>query len=127
MSYAGYRIKIGNTIVPNLLVSKGSYTFKKNKREAGSWQDANGYDHFDHFKPTQVVVQFSIKERNLEEQASITGIFASQENLTVEYWDDYACEYATGTFRMTAPAIKHTEAPGDNIRYAATQIVLTEY
>lgn len=127
MSYQGHRIKIGNTIVPNLLISKGTYSFKKDKREAGSWQDGNGKEHFDHFRPRQVTIQFSIKERNLEEQASISGIFATQDNLNVEYWDDYACEYATGTFRMNAPAIKHMEAPGNDIRYASTQIVLTEY
>lgn len=127
MSYAGYRIKIGDTIVPNLLISKGTYSFKKNKREAGSWTDGNGYDHFEHHKPKQTVIQFSIRERNLEEQASISGIFTEQDNLTVEYWDDYTCRYATGTFHMTEPTIKHKEAPGNDIRYAVTQIVLTEY
>lgn len=127
MSYQGYRIKVGDVIIPNLLISKGTYSFKKDKREAGSWQDGNGYEHFEHHKPKQTVIQFSIKERNLEEQASISGIFAEQDNLAVEYWDDYACKYATGTFHMTAPAIKHIEAPGNNIRYATTQIVLTEY
>lgn len=127
MSYQGYRIKIGDTIVPNLLISKGSYSFRKNKRVAGSWTDANGIGHYANHKARQAVIQFSIKERNLEEHQSIAPIFAAQDNLTVEYWDEYACEYVTGNFRMSEPQIKHIETPGNDIRYATAQIVLTEY
>ena len=47
--------------------------------------------------------------------------------MAVEYWDDYACDYVTGLFRMKAPSIKHIETPGNDIRYATTQIVLEEY
>lgn len=127
MSYAGYRVKIGDTIVPNLLISKGTYSFKKNKRVAGSWTDANGIDHYADHKARRAVIQFSIKERHLEEHQSIAAIFENQDNLSVEYWDEYACEYKTGRFRMAEPQIKHIETPGNDIRYAATQIVLTEY
>ena len=127
MSYAGYRIKVGDVIIPNLLISKGSYSFKKNKREAGSWTDANGIDHYAYHDARQTVIQFSIKERSLEEHKTIAPIFAAQDNLTVEYWDEYDCEYKTGRFRMAEPQIKHIETPGNNIRYATAQIALTEY
>lgn len=127
MSYKGYRLKIEGAEISNLLISKGSYSFRKDKREAGSWTDANGISHFDNHKTTKAFIQFAIKEHTLAEHESIAGIFEKQEKVAVEYWDDYACKYVAGSFRMNAPGIKHIETPDNDIRYATIQITLEEY
>ena len=127
MAYLGYRVKIEETEVPNLLIASGTYSFVKEKRLARSWTDANGMDHYDYHSDKKAVIAFDIRERNLFEQESIKGIFAKQDNLTVEYWDDYDCEYKTGTFKMTEPEISHKKGLNTDILYNTTQIILEEY
>jgi hypothetical protein len=127
MPYAGYRVKIGNTIISNDLIQKGTYSFQKPKRIAGSWKDEQQIEHQQVLSNRKVAISFSIRERELADQETITGIFATQENLTVEYWDDYDCTYKTGTFYMNAPKISHVNSSGGSLFYAATPIQLTEY
>lgn len=128
LNYSGYRVKIGNTIISNDLIQKGTYSFIKNKRIPGDWKDAAQIQHQQVLDNRKVTISFSLRERSLTEQDSVKGIFTSQENLSVQYWDDYACEYQTGTFYMDAPSISHLNTAGGNgINYAATQIKLTEY
>jgi hypothetical protein len=62
----------------------------------------------------------------LTEQESVKGLFESQENLTITFWDDYDCVYRTSVFYMDAPDIQHLNTVG-GINYAATPIKLTEY
>lgn len=127
MMYEGYRVKINGVEVPNNLIGSGTYHYTKAKKLVRQWKDANGLDHFDYYDTKRATIKFSIRERNLAEQQSITGLFEAQENLTVEYWDDYTCTYKTGLFKMNDPVIKHRKAPGNDIWYQATQFVLEEY
>ena len=128
LTYAGYRVKIGNTIISNDLIAKGSYNFIKAKRIPGDWKDAAQIQHQQVMDNRKVIISFSLRERKITEQDDIKAIFTTQENLTVKYWDDYACEYKEGTFFMDAPAISHLNtAVEGGLLYAATQIKLTEY
>ena len=128
LTYLGYRVKIGNTIISNDLIKKGSYSFVKSKRMAADWEDAVKTEHQNMMTKRKVKISFSIRERGLTEQDTIKDIFQSEEGLSVTYWDDYDCEYKTGTFYMEAPEIQHLNtANGDGIMYAATPIKLTEY
>lgn len=124
--YKGYRVKINGTEVPNMLVASGSYSYVKDRRLVQRYTDGNGITHEEYHETTKALIGFSLRERNLEEQKSIKGIFAMQDKVSVEYWDDYACEYKTGTFRMAAPKITHSKAVGSDILYNATPIVLGE-
>lgn len=126
MSYMGYRVKIGDFIVSNDLIQKGTYNFVKAKRIAKTWEDANKKEHQDIVDNRKVTIKFSIRERRLEDQETLTALFAAQENLIVTYWDDYACDYKSSTFYMDAPNIQHLNTIG-GIMYAATPITLTEY
>ena len=126
MSYLGYRVKIGDTIISNDLIQKGTYNFNKAKRICKTWNDADLVEHQDISSVRKVNISFSLRERNLTEQESVNGLFGSQENLTVTFWDDYDCEYRTSTFYMDAPDIQHLNTIG-GINYAATSIKLTEY
>lgn len=125
--YDNIRISINSTDIPNSLIAKGTYSFIKDKRVAGEWTDGNGITHQDIFTDRKVTITFSIRERSLTEQESIVGIFAAQEDVPVEYWDDYDCTYKTGMFRMNAPTIQHLTVANNDIEYATTQIVLEEY
>lgn len=126
LTYEGYRVKIGNTIISNDLIQKGSYSFVKSKRIAADWEDAVKTQHQNMMTKRKVRITFSIRERSLTEQDSIKGIFDTEENITVKYWDDYDCVYREGTFFMDAPEISHRNTVG-GINYASTSIKLTEY
>lgn len=126
MSYLGYRIKIGNTIVPNILIAKGTYQFTCADRVSGTWKDANGIEHSEVFNTKQRKVAFSLRERNLSEQNDIKGIFANYENVSVKVWDDTICDYVNITCKMSAPTFASIGYETD-IRYPSTSITLTEY
>lgn len=126
LTYEGYRVKIGNTIISNDLIQKGSYSFVKSKRIAADWEDAVKTQHQNMMTKRKVRITFSIRERSLTEQDTIKGIFDTEENITVKYWDDYDCVYREGTFFMDAPEISHRNTVG-GINYASTSIKLTEY
>lgn len=126
MSYLGYRLKIGDTIVPNNMIAKGTYTFAPSDRISGTYTDANGIDHTETFPTKQRKIQFSLRERNLAEQNQIKGIFSSYQNVSVKVWDDVLCDYTNITCQMDAPQFSSVGFE-DDIRYNATQITLTEY
>lgn len=125
--YQGWRLNINGTVLNDTLVSKGSYTFKKEKRLSGKWVDLNGLTHEDVLASRKVLITFNLRERNLEEQEAIKAIFEHTERVAVTYWDDYACEYNGGTFVMTAPTINHMTIEPNGIVYAATSVKLEEY
>lgn len=125
--YNGYRVKVGDTIIPNNLIAKGSYNFAKVPRPIRSWEDGNGISHEDYFQKERVSINFSIIERDLTEQEEIKEIFSNEHIITVQYWDDYICEYVTGTFKKRTSALAHRSSYGGSIQYSATKVVLEEY
>lgn len=127
MSYKGYRVKIEGTEIPNMLIAAGSYSFSKSPRVANSWNDGFGVKHEDYHATDKANIAFSIRERKLQEQESIKGIFQKQKKVTVEYWDDYECAYKEGVFKMSGATIGHKNALNNEILYKATQIRLEEY
>lgn len=127
MSYKGYRVKIEGVEIPNMLIAAGSYSFNKTPRVAHSWNDGFGVSHKDFHRTDKANIAFSIRERNLQEQESIKGIFQKQKKVAVEYWDDYECEYKEGVFEMASATISHKNALNNEILYKATQIRLGEY
>ena len=87
---------IGQNIVPNNVIAKGTYQFYKDKRITGTWKNAAQIEKQDVYSLRKTVIQFSIIPMNLTDHEAIKWLFASQENLLVSYWDDYDCEYKTG-------------------------------
>ena len=126
MSYNNYRLIVNGITITNDLVQKGSYKAIPTKRVVATWEDANLVEHQDVLLTRKMDIQFSIRERSLSEQDSLKGIFASQENINVTYWDDATCDYKTGNFRMEAPEFSHISTVG-GINYAETPIHLIEY
>lgn len=126
MTYYSYRIAINGIIITNDLVQKGTYKAVPTKRVVDSWLDANLIEHQDVLPTRKMDITFSLRERNLDEQDSLKGIFATQENVFVTYWDDKTCAYKSGMFRMEAPEFSHLSTVG-GINYAETPIHLIEY
>ena len=126
MSYSGYRIIINGITIWNSLISKGTYQAVPQKRIAASWEDANLISHEEVLSNRKMDISFALRERSLEEQESIMGIFALEENVPVTYWDDKTCTYKTGTFKMEAPKFQHRNTIG-GINYNPTTIHLIEY
>jgi hypothetical protein len=110
-----------------MLVASGSYSFLKQKRVAHEYKDGNGISHEVCHETTQAIIGFAIRQRTLEEHQSIKSIFAMHDTVPVEYWDDYDCEYKTGTFEMPTITVGHKKALDDEILYKATPIRLEEY
>ena len=127
MSYAGYRLIINGITINNTIIARGTYQFLKAKRMAATWNDANLIEHQEPLENRKVEISFSLRVRTLAEQDALKGIFALQENVPVTYWDDYECDYKTGTFYMQAPKITHTNTATGDILYNATVINLVEY
>lgn len=127
MSYLGYRIKIGDTIIPNNLIHPSSWRYTPTKKIIKQWEDANGTIHQDIRTIPRAEITFSIRVRTLDEHETIASVFATQESLTITYWDDVTCTYKTGTFFMDAPSFTHISTSTERILYDATEIHLTEY
>lgn len=125
--YSGYRVMIGENIVPNNVIAKGTYQFSKDKRITGTWKNAAQIEKQDVYSKRKTVIQFSIIPMNLTDHEAIKWLFASQENLLISYWDDYACEYKTGYFYMERPPMQHSNSQGGTLFYEAIEIKLTEY
>ena len=126
MSYSGYRVKIGSTIIKNTMIAPESYGIVKQERVISTWKDANQIEHRDMADTLKTQISFSIRERTMSEQASIAPIFQMLKNLTVEYWDDIAGDYVTGTFYMDPPTIQSARF-GAELIYRETAVTLTEY
>lgn len=126
MSYAQYRVKIGETVIKNSMIGPDSYEITKDERVISVWKDANQVDHQEMAPELKTSISFTIRERSMEDQQTIAPIFATLSNLTVEYWDDILGEYVTGTFHMAPPKIK-SRRHGASLLYFETQVNLTEY
>ena len=127
MSYDGHRITINGTNIPSEIVAPGSYSMTPKKRVVGSWLDANYVEHHNVMPDAKVVIQFSVRIRTLANHELIKGIFANQENITVEYWNDKTCGYSTGNFFMDDETFSHLNSQAGSLLYNTTQIKLTEY
>ncbi len=123
--YKGYRLKVNGTIIENLMIVRGSYSMMREQRVIDSYHDANG-TYCEELSPaSKAIIQFSIRDRSMEEQAAIAAAFSSR-NVSVEYWDDTTLKYDTGTFRVENPTYTHSYAVRDRIRYGQAAIVLKE-
>lgn len=126
MTYYGYRLIINGITIWNSLISKGTYQAVPQKRIAASWEDANLISHEEVLSNQKMDISFALRERTLEEQDSIKGVFATRENISVTYWDDTTCAYKSGEFKMEAPKFSHRNTIG-GINYNPTTIHLVEY
>ena len=125
MSYAGYRVKIGNTIIKETMIAPDSYDTYPFDRIEGTWEDGDDVKHREITGEGKVIV-FSIRERNAADHASIAGIFEYREHISVQVYNDITGNYDTLDCWMEAPHIK-TSRNGSTLWYRETQIKLTEY
>lgn len=126
MAYAGYRIKINNTIFPNHDMAKGSFNITRNPRIARTWKDIQGINHEIYYPTGQTVITFSIREHEPEDHATLAAFFSTRSNVTVYYWDDNADDYRSGTFTIKDIKWKHRTVEATGAYYEATQITLEE-
>lgn len=125
MSYNGYRVKIGTTTIKNTMIAPDSYSVQINQRIVGTWKDGNLVEHRE-VAGTKTEVVFSLRARTSSEQATISTIFSSYENLTVKYYDDISASYKTIDCYMIPPKFS-TKRHGNSLLYEPTQIKLVEY
>lgn len=125
MAYNGYRLKIGDTAIPNGYIAKGSYSVVPNQRVVGKWTDGNGVEHTSYYPNPKYVISFALRECDTTESATLFGLFQNNE-LTVNFWDDRTQTYRNGNFTVKISAFSHTNILGGKILYNTTKITLTE-
>lgn len=124
--YEGYRIKINGITVSNLMIAKGSYLLKKADRIIDSWNDADDVEHVVAMQNKRVTITFRLRKHKLSEHAAFASLTAKTLKVPVEYYDDQAQSYISGTFRMKEVTFSHDNAAGNSINYSETEIQLTE-
>lgn len=127
MAYRKYRVKIGENIVSDMLVAKGTYSFQKQDRVIESYDDEEGITHEIVAKKKKVVISFSFKEHELDEHQSIADFIKEKNNVNIQYWDDEECEYKDGLFKISGGTFSHRTTHGENIKYNACPVTLEEY
>ena len=127
MSYSGYLIKIGETTIPVGIISAGSYKAVTEKREVGSWLDAEGNWHRDYYQEPKTTIAFTLKARTEAEHLSVSALFTNLHDIEVDYYDTTTGEYKTGTFWQEAPELTLSAQASDAIYFDETNIKLTEY
>lgn len=127
MSYSGYRIKVNGNVLSDKWISKGTFNAVPQKRVCSTYTDANGVEHNTYYPTAKEKITFSIRERNESEQEEIKWLWASTDNLSVEYWDDASCSYKSGIFKMDRPTFNHYTINGVlGLMYSATAITMEE-
>lgn len=121
-----YRVKIGNTEVPNTYIVRGSYNCSIEPRECEKYTDALGIDHIIPFAKTRATINLTLREHSNEEHSSFAALFLNTLNMLVKYWDDKNNAYVEGIFH-TKVVWNHRNIIGSDIEYGDTQITLEEY
>lgn len=127
MAYAGYRLKIDNTIFDNTYVAKGTYSVKPNeKRVAKEWEDLEGIRHQTYFPTDKTIITFSVREHLVSEHSTITPFFSSP-SVEVQYWNDRINDYSTGNFEVKSIDWGHITTNPDGAFYKAAKVTLEEW
>lgn len=125
--YQGYRLKIDDTIVPNEIIARGTFSFQKVDRIIDSYEDEKGVTHEVVADKKRVLIGFSFKEHDSSEHLVFCRYINKKDNVSVEYYDDEENVYEPGIFKIEASAFTHRNVIGNNILYNSCAIKLTEY
>lgn len=127
MAYAGYRIKIDDTIFNNNDIAKGTYSIKPNeKRVAKEWKDLEGIRHTTYYPTDKTTITFSIREHLASDHSMLASFFTSP-SVEVEYWNDRINNYSEGTFEVKDIDWGHITVTPDGAFYKATKVTLEEW
>lgn len=125
--YQGYRIKINGNIVENQMIASGSYSIKKTQRVLREYYDATGTRREELSPRVTAVINFTIREHNLQEHTAVMQILEVENQVEVEYWDDKKLAYGLGYFKVESYKVEHQNATQNDIRYKNMPITLREY
>ena len=126
-AYNGYRLKINGVIVPNVIMSRGTWSASNKKRLVSSWTDANGVLHEYYYDKKQANISFTLREHTVEEHDSFITYFTDHTHVAVEYWDDDTAGYLTFDGKIEDIDWSHNIALENEIRYNPTEISILEY
>ncbi len=88
----GFLLKVGNSEIPNVYISKGTYKAACDKIIAGSYQDCEGTDHFDVYQNRKLNVELKISDCTEDIYTSILSLIranflnVNEENIIVTAW-----------------------------------------
>ena len=132
-AYKGYQLMISNIKLPYLdetdvnIIEPGTYSTNDSQRLIEEWQDMDGDIHREVFSNKKTSIQFTIKERTLEQQEKILPILKKYNNIVVTYWSDSEAVYKTGLFFIESIDSLTSIATKDTIYYGETTIQLMEH
>ncbi len=132
MSYSGYLLKFGNTVLPNDYIIQ--YKSTPNMRtENYAYRDGNNDLQRATIDNHKSKIEFSTKPMLLDEKLKFQQIINSatviptQRKVLVTYWNDETNAYHSGYFYI--PDITYTlgDASGLTVFYQSISITLIEY
>lgn len=126
MAYAGYRLKIDNTVFNNTYIAKGSYSMSREKRVAKEWKDLEGIAHKTYFPTDKAIITFSIREHLATDHQTIASFFSS-ESVEVQYWNDKINDYSEGSFEVEDIDWGHRTVTPDGAFYKTAKVTLKEW
>lgn len=126
-NYNRYRLRIGDHLIDDSMIQRGSYSFKKEDRVIDSYTDADMRLHEIVANHPRVVILFSFREHDSSEHLSFARCINNKNNVEVQYWDDEEEMYLDGNFKIDAVEFSHRNIHGDNILYNSANVKLTEY
>lgn len=77
--FNGYRLKIGETIIPNNYIAKGTYSCVPNQRIIGKWTDGNGIEHTNYYPNAKYTISFSLRECDSSESEALFRLFSEMK------------------------------------------------
>ncbi len=128
MAFAGYLLKINSTIFPNKYIQLDSYVSTPNQiMDVDSYRDADGVLHRNTLTHTASKIEFNTPCLNLADKNKLKIYIPTRKKLTLEYWNDDANAYTTGTFYVPDITYDIYHITSNDIIYKPIRIAFIEY
>lgn len=124
--FQGYRIKIHNTVFPDIFIARGSYKCIEDDRVVEIWTDANKVEHKITTGIPKATISFSIKEHDSAEHSEIMIFFQESDNIEVEYYSDKKDLYRIAYCRLEPIEFSHKNVNKSKITYDKADVKLIE-
>ena len=127
MAYLGYRLKINGVVVPDVIMQRGSWSAKLERRLISSWTDAGGKLHESYYPDKKVSIKFSLREHNIVDHESYITYFTNKDHVAIVAWIDDTATYETVDCKINDIEWTHRVATNNDIWYNPADIEIMEY
>lgn len=124
--YEGYRLKIGEVVVKDNWIARGTYKCAPNqKRILKEWNDVQGKRHVTYAPHTRTEITFNIRKRDMNLQQQATELLKNRENVEITYWNERKMQYETCLCDIESEEYISSKKNGQ-IWYEETSVKITQ-